>query len=128
LWSLGSAIDDQRALLMRLLPFEDQIVYNGVTTMGAVAHFLGLLATTLERLDDAERYFDRALETHARITARYFLADTQLERGRLSVQRHTADGAAAQSLLEAALATARENAYGRIERLASLALDESRSQ
>src|SRR5207237_869268 len=39
-----------------LAPYADRIVGNGVVWIGSVAHYLGVLATTLEHFDEAERY------------------------------------------------------------------------
>jgi class 3 adenylate cyclase/tetratricopeptide (TPR) repeat protein len=113
------------AIFEQLIPFEDQFVYNGVTTMGAVAQALGRLAATMERWPDAAAFFEKAQTTHERMGARYFLAETQFEHGRLLAQSSAKTGTSrARALLENALATAREQGYGRMARSASVALRE----
>jgi predicted ATPase len=113
------------AIFERLIRFEDQFVYNGVTTMGAVAQALGRLAATMERFPDAAAFFDKAQTIHERMGARYFLAETQLEHGRLLAHDSAGTGTSgARALLESALAAASEQGYGRIARSASVALRE----
>ena len=73
---------------------------------GSVARDLGLLATLLERFDDAERHFEDALEVNKAIGARPWLAHTQEDYGRLLVER--GDEERGRSLVEEALATYRE--------------------
>ena len=71
--------DTERASVLYelLLPYGDRIAvaYPEIST-GSVARYLGLLATTLERWDDAARHFEQAIETHERIGARPWLAHT----------------------------------------------------
>jgi class 3 adenylate cyclase len=76
-----------------------------------------LLATTLERYDEAGRHFAAAEAGHAHVGAPTWLARTRLEWARMLLCRR-ADGDAerARELLAAALATARELGLGSIER------------
>jgi class 3 adenylate cyclase len=87
------------------------------TPTGCVSHSLGLLATTLERYDEAGRHFAAAEAGHAHVGAPTWLARTRLEWARMLLCRR-ADGDAerARELLAAALATARELGLGSIER------------
>lgn len=81
-------------------------------------HYLGLLATTIGRFDDAEARF-AAAATHERIQAPTWLARTRLEWARmLLVRRQPGDVERARELLGQALATARELGLGNIERQA----------
>ena len=69
-----------------LAPYADRIAGNGVIWLGSVAHFLGVLATTLERFDDAERHLAAAGAVHERLSAPGWLARTRLERARLMIE------------------------------------------
>ncbi len=94
-----------------LFPYRDRCLVMGQSggCEGALARYLGQLAATLERWEDAAGHFERALEIHLRMGARPLLAHTrheyaaaQLERGRPE-DRERANG-----MLDAALATAEE--------------------
>ena len=52
-----------------LTPYADRIAGNGVVWIGSVAHYLGLLATTLGHFDDAEAHFAAADAAHERLGA-----------------------------------------------------------
>jgi hypothetical protein len=70
-------------------PFADRNATLGSTTyLGSASHHLGVLATTLQRWDEAEQHFETALEKQKAMAARGFVALTQqcyanmlLERG-----------------------------------------------
>jgi len=106
-----------------LAPWSDQVsTIGGVTVDGPVAHFLGGLATVLERVDAAEVHLARSAELCDRMTARYFGARTDLARAELRLRRPDPDGDA-QLTLERVLETAHEAGYGTITRRARAALD-----
>ena len=71
-------------------PFADRNATLGSSTyLGSASHHLGVLATTLQRWDEAEQHFEDALEKQKAMGARGFVALTQqcyagtlLERGR----------------------------------------------
>ncbi len=71
-----------------LLPYGDRIAvaYPEIST-GSVARYLGLLATTLERWEDAARHFEQAIEIHERIGARPWLSRTYDDYARMLVVR-----------------------------------------
>ncbi|HXW21477.1 MAG TPA: hypothetical protein VEK14_01050, partial [Rhodomicrobium sp.] len=74
---------------------------------GAVSRYLGLLATTMRRFDEANTQFTRALELNQRMGARPFVARTQCEYAAMLLLRDQAgDREKAAKLLEAAVATA----------------------
>jgi tetratricopeptide (TPR) repeat protein len=54
---------------------------------GAVSRYLGLLAATTGRLDDAARHFEQAVAMNAHMGARPWLAATQRDYGRLLLAR-----------------------------------------
>ncbi len=51
---------------------------NQAIFLGPVAHYLGLLSTTLQRWDEAAKYFEYALDKEARIHAPIFTVHTEL--------------------------------------------------
>ena len=82
--------DTSRASVLSgmLEPYADQMPVSGLGMPGgSVSHYLGLLATTLERYDEAEGRFRAAAETHTRIGAPTWLARTELEWARLLLRR-----------------------------------------
>ena len=94
-----------------LLPFAGRnvVVSNGAACYGALSRYLGALATTLERWDDAARHFEDALAMNARMDARPWLAHTQEQYATmLLARRQSGDRDKAAALLDAALATTRE--------------------
>jgi hypothetical protein len=94
-----------------LLPFAGRnvVVSNGVACYGALARYLGALAATLERWDDAARHFEDALAMNTRMDARPWLAHTQNQYAAMLLARALpGDRDKAAALLDSALATARE--------------------
>jgi tetratricopeptide (TPR) repeat protein len=94
-----------------LIPFDgaNVVVGSGIACHGALSRYLGALATVLERWDDAERHFEDALAMNARMDARPFLAHTQQQYASMLLTRDgSGDRDKSATLLEAALATARE--------------------
>ncbi len=94
-----------------LIPFagSNVVVGNGTACYGALSRYLGALATTLERWDDATRHFEDALAMNARMDAHVWLAHTQEQYATMLLARHeSGDRDKAAALLDAALATARE--------------------
>jgi class 3 adenylate cyclase/tetratricopeptide (TPR) repeat protein len=80
-----------------------------IVCAGAASRYLGALAMTLERWDDAQRHFDHALAMNTALCARPFLAHTQYQYARMLLARDRAgDSDKAATLLKDALATARE--------------------
>jgi hypothetical protein len=103
-----------------LAPYADRIAGNGVIWLGSVAHFLGVLATTLERFDDAEHHLAAAEAANARLAAPGWLARTRLERARLLLRRgEPEDAGEARQLLDQVVATARELDLASLERRAA---------
>jgi hypothetical protein len=76
---------------------------------GSMAHYLGLLATTLSHWDAAAQHFADALSMHQRMGARTFVAHTQYAHADMLVRRgEMADQERALALLAGALNTAEE--------------------
>jgi class 3 adenylate cyclase/tetratricopeptide (TPR) repeat protein len=105
------------ALYEQLLPCRGQIPYIHGTVNGDVAMYLGLLATTLGRYDDAEVHFVEAHAMHERIGAPYWLAVTRVDWAKMLRRRaRPGDRERARAMLDQALATAREYGFGGVER------------
>jgi DNA-binding SARP family transcriptional activator/tetratricopeptide (TPR) repeat protein len=84
--------DVERAadLYQRLLPYSDRVAVCYLEiSIGAVARYLGLSASTMERWDDAERHFGDALRVNERVGARPWLARTQEDYARMLLARAT---------------------------------------
>jgi tetratricopeptide (TPR) repeat protein len=101
-----------------LRPFVHQVAGGGYTLwVGSVAHYLGMLATTIDRFDEADAHFTAAAATNERIGAPAWLARTRLEWARMLLgRRQAADAERARELLRQALTTARELGLGNVER------------
>jgi DNA-binding CsgD family transcriptional regulator len=105
--------DTHRAatLYQLLLPYAERTIVMGagVVCYGAASRYLGLLATTLTRWDEAEQHFADALAMNARLGARPWLAHTQHDYATMLLRRdQPGDHEKAAALLDTALATARE--------------------
>jgi tetratricopeptide (TPR) repeat protein len=85
--------DGERASVLYelLVPYGDRVAisYPEICT-GAVARYLGLLATTMKRWDDAERHFGSAIEVNRRIGARSWLARSQRDHATMLLARRAA--------------------------------------
>ncbi len=121
----GVGDEDRAALLYDwLTPHQGLVMTSGGATTGAADHYLGLLASTLGRFDDADRHFQAGAALHERIGAPTMLARTRLEWGRMLAARGNAgDADRAGALLHQALATARELGLATVERRAIALLE-----
>jgi predicted ATPase len=93
------------------LPFAPWQLVIGSAAIGTGSNlrFLGILATTLSRWDDAESHFEGALLMNTRIGAIPYLALTQQEYGTMLLKRgRTGDREKAHELFDQALATGNE--------------------
>jgi hypothetical protein len=91
--------------------------------LGPVAYDLGLLATVLERYDDADAHFAEAVETHHRVGARGMLAHTHLAWARMLLRRRQAgDAERAREQLRQGQETARQLGLNNIEEEATALL------
>ncbi len=75
-----------------LKPYADRSIMVGWSEVcyGAVTRYLGMLATLLERNDDAENHFKSALEMHNRMGARPLFAHTQYQYAIMLTRRNRA--------------------------------------
>jgi putative aminopeptidase FrvX len=120
---VAAALDDRAAATRvseLLAPYADRIAGNGIIWIGSVAHHLGVLATTLEHFEEAERYLVAADSTHERVHAPGWRARTRLARARLLLRRgHPEDAKEARQLLSQVTATARDLGLVNLERRAA---------
>jgi len=105
--------DSPRAatLYKLLLPYAGRNVIHGAWAIcdGSASRHLGLLATTMERWDEAEKHFEDALEMNAKMGARPRVAHTQYDYADLLARRdEPGDREKALELVSAALNAAQE--------------------
>ena len=74
-------------LYERLLPSAESVAASRASCVGPVAHYLGLLATTLGRDAEAEAHFEAALERSTRMHSPFHRARTMLATARLLGER-----------------------------------------
>jgi tetratricopeptide (TPR) repeat protein len=120
--------DKSRAsvLYQFLLPFDGRNVVIGysVVCYGALSRYLGALAVTLERWDDATRHFEDALAMNARMQAWPWLAHTQHQYATMLLSRSlSVDRDRAFALLDSALATARRLGMRGLEERVTVVLE-----
>ena len=119
---VAARLGDRRAavaLYGLLVPYGDQFVFAYGGAWGALAHYLGLLATTLDRFEEAEARFAAAAATHERIGAPAWLARTRCEWAAMLLRRgEPGDAERARHLLDQALVTARDLGLASVERQA----------
>jgi tetratricopeptide (TPR) repeat protein len=103
----------------QLVPCASQFVFTLGGSLGAMAYYLAILASTFGDFDEAERRFADAAATHERIGAPIWLARTRLEWARMLINRgRPGDAEQARQCLGQALTTARERGLANIERRA----------
>jgi tetratricopeptide (TPR) repeat protein len=105
--------DAQRAatLYQLLLPYADRYVVVGpaLVCLGSADRFLGLLATTMKRWEEAQGHFNAALQGNTRIGARPLVALTELMYAFMFLARkQPGDLQQALALVQQALATAQD--------------------
>lgn len=115
-----SALNDApaaAALYDQILPYQRTIIDVGWrVSLGSADRALGLLAATTGRHDEAQRHFEEALAMNDRMSARPWLAFTQLNYGEMLLRRGSAgDLDRALNLLAKALATAEELGMARLQ-------------
>jgi tetratricopeptide (TPR) repeat protein len=117
-------VEGAGVLYRLMLPFADRNVLSAdLQCWGAAARYLGILATTRGRLDDAERWLRRALAMNRRMGASPWVGHTLADLAAALLRRGRPDDlAAAQAHLDDALAIGRALEMPRlIERLHSVA-------
>ena len=105
------------ALYDLLLPYSDRVAVHDMLRVhgGAVAYYLGLLATTLGVPDRALEHFDQSLVVSRRLRSKPYTARTELEIARCLARRGRAgDRERALGLRDAALAVALDSGMVRV--------------
>jgi tetratricopeptide (TPR) repeat protein len=99
-----------QVLYDQLAPYANQVaVAYPEISIGSAARYVGLLASTLSRWEDAERYFQEALATNEQIGAWPWLAHTGEDYARMLLARgRSGDEERASELLEQAQESYRE--------------------
>jgi tetratricopeptide (TPR) repeat protein len=72
--------DASRAAILyeKLTPHAERVAFGAVEGCGgSISHYLGLLATTMSRFDQAAQHFERGLQQNERMGARPWVAHTQ---------------------------------------------------
>jgi class 3 adenylate cyclase len=114
-WELGDG--DRAAQLYPLLEPHTEHWTSVVLglTLGSVSLYAGLLATVLERWDDAERHFERSLEQHAGAGAPGWLAWTRFAYADMLLRRaRDGDDPQAVELVNQALDAAQDLGMSRL--------------
>ena len=100
-------VDRAGDLYEMLTPFARQVAGNAAVVFGTIAWALGMLATTLERYEQAEEHFAAAAEIERRLGAPLLLARTRADWARALIARgRPEDRDRAQTMLEQAGETA----------------------
>lgn len=136
-WMLGMALLAETAAFLGdversstlyglLVPWRDLVVFDpNEFSMGSVSRYLGLLARTMSRWDEASSHFEAALEVNGRMGGRPWVAHTQHDYARmLSSRDGPGDGELAAGLLRDAIATCRNLGMPALERHASALLEQ----
>jgi class 3 adenylate cyclase/tetratricopeptide (TPR) repeat protein len=111
-------------LLDRIAPFADRMTTTSITVHAVLGHSVGKLEHMLDRFDDAETSFRRAMNKHEQLQSPPLIAMTQNAWAAMLVDRdRPGDHDHARSLANHALAIAEGGGYGTIERDARAVLD-----
>jgi tetratricopeptide (TPR) repeat protein len=70
-----------------LAPYSGLMISEGPSFLGAVDRYLGVAATVLERWDEANEFFQRALDAHVAIESGGWAALTRLDWARMLIAR-----------------------------------------
>jgi tetratricopeptide (TPR) repeat protein len=103
----------------QLSPYDGQLDFSGVNSLGAISEALALLAVTIGDDHVARRHFAAALDTYQHVEAAYFLARTQIEYGQwLVAQASDGDQSQGRRLIETGRSCAEARGYELLRRLA----------
>jgi tetratricopeptide (TPR) repeat protein len=134
-WLIGLSELSQSCALLRYVsyaarlyqlmkPYAGRIIAAGFGAIcgGSTSHFLGLLAATMKRWDEATQHFEDALEVHAKLESPARVAHTQHEYASMLLTRdYPGDREKALGLLGQALGTAeRLGMEGLVEKVLAL--------
>jgi tetratricopeptide (TPR) repeat protein len=117
-------VDGAAILYERLTPYAGTM-FQAMYGLLVTHHYLGLLARTMGRFDDAERHFARAVEVHDDLGAPLYASESRIEWARTLVSRHEpGDADKARELAEEARAAASERGATALADAAASVLDE----
>jgi tetratricopeptide (TPR) repeat protein len=106
-----------RPLFERLEPWRAQIPATGGSALAPVSYYLGGLAWVMGRYDDANAFFEQAMDLSRQMRAKFFLAQTELRWGQMLIERRApGDLDRARELLASALVGATAHGYGTVHR------------
>jgi tetratricopeptide (TPR) repeat protein len=113
-------------LYRRLAPFGHQVANIQAVCFGSLAHALGILARALGRDEQAAQHLAEAESIHSKLGAPFYLARTDLERGRMLVEHPVArERRRGVELLDRVRTTARHHGYAMLGQQASETLTRS---
>ena len=109
IWQLAD-VQGARALYLILLPYAERIAFGAEAgCSGSVSRYLGLLAATSARTDDAVRHLEAGIAASIRMHAPGWVAQAQFDLATLLLERGgSGDRDRAAQLLDEAEATCRE--------------------
>jgi DNA-binding CsgD family transcriptional regulator len=113
-----------------LLPYDGHNLVAGphVACYGAASRYLGMLAATLSRWEDAQRHFEEALAMNTRMGAKPWLAHTQYQYALMLLARaRPGDREQAMALLDQALSISRQLGMRALQERASALVEQARS-
>jgi DNA-binding CsgD family transcriptional regulator len=114
-----------------LLPYDGHNLMAGpiAACCGAASRYLGMLAATLSRWEDAQRHFEQALAMNARMGAKPWLAHTQYQYARMLLARARPDDRErAVALLGQALNISRQLGMRALQERVTALVEQARSQ
>lgn len=122
--ALGDS-DSAVVLYDHLLPYAARFSVIGGVTTGCTAYYLGVLATMLGRLPEAEEHFAFAADIYDHVGAPAHLARTRIETARMLLpRRDPADMEQARGLLQQALTVGTELRLVNVEQRARALMEE----
>jgi tetratricopeptide (TPR) repeat protein len=93
-------------LLLPYARYNNRMTRIGVGSMGPIAHYLGLLAATVARWEDAAGHFETAMQMSTRMAAPVFLANTRYHYVQ-ALLASASPGEESRDLMDQALVSAR---------------------
>jgi tetratricopeptide (TPR) repeat protein len=113
-------VEAAQAIFDRLAPFSSVVAYNMSMGTGSIAHYLGRLATVLQRFDEADTYFKQGLEVNQRLGDPFYIARTELGWGKMLLERsEPGDAERGSALIERARDRAEQYGCAAVARAAT---------
>ena len=118
--------ESARAVVQLLSPFMDQWVWNGSSDAGPIALSVALARTVLTDYEQADANFSEAMKCAENARYPYWTALTALEWARLLTKQGSSDDDRIRELLNAALATARDHGFTRLQHETRISLEQAK--